>query len=73
MFSIPFESYTASNPDHALAVSLAKRAETVAAGVPMTVNFKKDRATVRAALVAEGVAAELDEVIERILPVVATE
>ncbi len=39
----------------------------------MTVNFKKDRATVRAALVAEGVAAELDEVIERILPVVATE
>ncbi len=73
VFAIPFGTYTATNPDHALAVTLAERAETVAAGVPVTTDFKKDRGSVRAALVADGVAAALDEVIERILPGVATE
>lgn len=72
VFSIPFEIYTATNPDHALAVTLAERAETVAAGVPVTVDFKKDRGSVRAALVADGVAIALDEVIERILPAVVS-
>jgi len=73
VFAVPFGKYAATNPDHVLAASLALRAETVAGGVPVTDNFKEDRASVRAALVADGVAAALHEVIERILPAVAIE
>lgn len=72
VFMVPFGAFDAKNDDHMEVVRLAGVAEEVAAEVDISEakTFQAARKLVDAALIANGVAAEMIEAMELILPVV---
>lgn len=69
VFHIPFPLYDASNPIHARLVDLAAHAEHVAAGLELDgMTFTRARSAVRAALEEDGVANDVEEAVDRVLP-----
>lgn len=75
VFMVPFPAWDSANDDHALIASLAKRAEYVAAGVDTStaVTFQQARKLVDLALEADGVAADLVQAIDKVIPSVDPE
>lgn len=73
VFSVPFDLFEPGNDLHAGIAQAAARAEDLAAAVPLPVGveFKKARATIRSALSAAGVGAEIESLISELLPTIA--
>lgn len=71
VFYVAFGPYDASNADHQALVDLVTQAENVAAAVPLAGDFKATRKSVRKALAAQGLLAQIEDVVARVLPVVA--
>ena len=69
MLDLPIPTFDPSEPIHAELVAAAFRAESIAAAVPLPsdVGFVRARGSVRAALVAAGVAQDIDRLVQRLL------
>jgi hypothetical protein len=69
VFALGFPEFDASNSAHERLVKLARRAEEVAAAVPLTSEgqFQQARRTIRGVLKADGVAAEIDLAVDGLL------
>lgn len=72
VFVVPFPAFDNSNYDHLQIARLAERAETVAAGVDTSTvkTFPQARKLIDRALEANGIAAELAEAIDKVIPTV---
>lgn len=72
VFMVPFPAFDPSNPDHADVVRLAEKAEGIAAKVDIdgARTFQAARRLIDAELVAHGVTAEMEALMEKVLPVV---
>lgn len=73
VFKVPIPLYSADDPAHERLADLADRAEAVAAAVELpAVSFQAQRRRIREALVADGVAKEIDDEVRGLLsPAVA--
>lgn len=71
VFRIPFPTYDPSDPTHTCLVDLVRRAEEQVAIVTLSPNFKKARADVRQDLDTTGLAQEIEEAVDKILPTIA--
>ena len=69
MWTLPIAEFAAANPLHAAIAAAGHRAETVAAQVPLEegVYFITARRQVRSALAEDGVAGEIDSLVEELL------
>jgi hypothetical protein len=69
MLDLPIPTFDPSEPIHAELVAAAFRAESIAAAVPLPsdVGFVRARGSVRAALVAAGLAQDIDRLVQRLL------
>jgi hypothetical protein len=68
VFKVPIPLYSADDPAHVLLANLADRAESVAASVELpSVSFQAQRRRIREALVADGVATEIDDEVKALL------
>jgi hypothetical protein len=70
VWTLPIPEYDDTDPLHRDLASAAAHAETVAAGVALTdeQHFTAKRRAIRAALVADGVAAEMEALVDALLP-----
>ncbi|MET7995080.1 N-6 DNA methylase [Amycolatopsis sp. NPDC005232] len=68
IFQLPIPLYSPKNAEHLRLVDLAKRAELVARDTPLaSIRFEALRRRVREALIRDGVAAEIDEIVKKLL------
>ena len=69
MWTLPIREFDAANPLHAQIAGASRRAETVAAEVPLKegVYFVSARRQIRHALAEDGVAGEIDGLVEELL------
>ncbi|MEU6259197.1 serine protease [Streptomyces sp. NPDC047043] len=68
IFKIPIPVYNPSDLSHQQLVSLSERAEEVSAGVALTAaRFESQRRRVREVLAQDGVAAEIDKIVAKLL------
>ncbi len=68
VFQVPIPEYDPQDSAHKLLVKLAERAQQVSAGVSlMPIRFEALRRRVREALIEEGVAVDIDAVVETLL------
>lgn len=72
VFMVPFDAFNPSNDDHMEVVRLAELAENTASGVDITgsARFQDARKLVDKALADSGLANQLAEALEKVLPVV---
>jgi hypothetical protein len=70
VWTLPIPDYDETDPLHRDLAAAANRAEIVAAGVDLTVahHFTAKRRAIRAALVADGIAAEMEALVDALLP-----
>jgi hypothetical protein len=70
VWTLPIPEYDDSDPLHRDLAAAAAHAEIVAAAVELTdaQHFTAKRRTIRAALIADGVAAEMEAMVDAILP-----
>jgi hypothetical protein len=75
VFKIPFGRYDRSNSDHVRLVNLTKAAESVAAAADISAakRFQDARKIIDGDLKSSGVADEIEQLVDSILPVVAAE
>ena len=74
VFKVPIPLYSADDPRHQRLAELAERAEAVAAAVDLpAASFQAQRRRIREALVAEGVAKEIDDEVRALLAPAAEE
>ena len=69
MWTLPIAEFDPANPLHAAIAAAGRRAEAVAAGVPLKegVYFVTARRQIREALAEDGVAGEIDQLVEELL------
>ncbi|WP_162834445.1 S1 family peptidase [Amycolatopsis circi] len=68
IFQLPIPLYNPKKPDHLRLVDLAKRAELVARDTPLvSIRFEALRRRVREALIRDGVADQIDEIVKKLL------
>jgi hypothetical protein len=74
VFSVPFEFFDPSNDLHLQLAEAGGRAESLANAASLTagLDFKRSRAEVRSVLVSDGVAKEIEKLVDAVLPTVAT-
>lgn len=72
VFYVDFGPYDPTNTDHNNLVDLVERAEATAAAVPADATFKRTRTKVRQALTASGLERQIEDVVNKILPVITT-
>ena len=70
VWTLPIPEYDDTDPLHRDLAAAAAHAETVAAGVELTdsQHFTAKRRAIRAALAADGVAAEMEAMVDALLP-----
>jgi len=70
VWTLPIPEYDDAEPLHRDLAAAATHAETIAAAVPLidTQHFTAKRRAIRAALVADGVAAEMEALVDALLP-----
>ncbi|TIC86383.1 N-6 DNA methylase [Nocardioides sp. GY 10127] len=71
VFYVAFGPYDSTNADHQALIDLVEKAEEAAATVPIAAAFTTTRNDIRKALAAKGLLAQIEDVVTRILPVVA--
>ncbi len=71
VWTLPIPEYDDAEPLHRDLAAAALRAEAVAALVPLTEtqHFTAKRRAIRAALVEDGVAAEIEALVDALLPI----
>lgn len=70
VFEQPIPAFDRREPLHAALAAAARRAEAIAAAVPLEpgAHFQRHRKAIRAALTASGISAEIDRLAEDLLP-----
>ena len=70
VWTLPIPEYDDTDPLHRDLAATAAHAEQVAAGVDLTAaqHFTAKRRAIRAALAADGVAAEIEALVDALLP-----
>ncbi len=69
VWTLPIPEYDAADPLHRDLAAAASRAEAVAAAVPLAEgHFTQKRRAIRAALAEDGVAAEMEALVDALLP-----
>jgi hypothetical protein len=70
VWTLPIPEYDEAEPLHRDLAAAAARAEAVAAAVPLTdtQHFTAKRRAIRAALAQDGVAAEIEALVDALLP-----
>ncbi len=71
VWTLPIPEYDPADPVHRDLAAAAAHAETVAAATDLTAanHFTAKRRAIRAALVADGVAAEIEALVDALLPI----
>lgn len=75
VFSVPFQAFDNSNPDHSQLVALVEEAEGIAASVDVGAakRFQDARKAITTALARGGLLDRIEDTVNRILPVVSAE
>jgi len=70
VWTLPIPEYTDTEPLHRDLAAAARRAEAVASSVPLTdaQHFTAKRRAIRAALVEDGIAGEIESLVDALLP-----
>ena len=68
VWTLPIPEYDPADALHRDLAAAAGRAEAVAAAVPLAGHFTQKRRAIRAALAADGVAAEMEALVDALLP-----
>jgi SAM-dependent methyltransferase len=73
VFNVPIPVYDSANASHVDLVQLAARAEEIALAANVEgVDFKRARGVIRRQLVSEGIAADIEAVVARVVPIPET-